>query len=102
MPEDDSSQSSGEPQERSAEKPRRSWLDRISSALSGEPTSREDLVELLRDAQADGLIAADTLRMMEGAIAVSELSVADVMVPRAQMVSLSVEAKFIDLMKEVV
>jgi magnesium and cobalt transporter len=30
--------------------------------LSGEPSTREDLVELLRDAQADGLIAADTLR----------------------------------------
>ena len=36
-------------------------------------STREDLVELLRDAQANGLIAADTLRMMEGAIAVSDL-----------------------------
>src|SRR5690606_6007336 len=66
------------------------------------PTSREDLVEVLRDAQNGGLIAADTLRMMEGAIAVSELSVADVMVPRAQMVSLSAGEKFLDLMKQVV
>lgn len=81
---------------------RRSWLERISSALSGEPTTREDLVELLRDAQADGLIAADTLRMMEGAIAVSDLTVGDVMIPRAQMVALPAEARFIDLMKMVV
>jgi magnesium and cobalt transporter len=81
---------------------RRSWLERISSALSGEPTTREDLVELLRDAQADGLIAADTLRMMEGAIAVSDLTVGDVMIPRAQMVALPAEAKFLDLMKMVV
>jgi magnesium and cobalt transporter len=102
MSEDDPSHSPSEPQERSVEKPRRSWLDRISSALSGEPSSREDLVELLRDAQADGLIAADTLRMMEGAISVSELSVADVMVSRAQMVALSADAKFLDLMKQVV
>ena len=81
---------------------RRSWLERISSALSGEPTTREDLVELLRDAQADGLIAADTLRMMEGAIAVSDLTVGDVMIPRSQMVVLPAEAHFIDLMKLVV
>ena len=81
---------------------RRSWLERISSALSGEPTTREDLVELLRDAQADGLIAADTLRMMEGAIAVSDLTVGDVMIPRSQMVALPAEAKFLDLMKLVV
>ncbi len=81
---------------------RRSWLDRISAALSGEPTTREDLVELLRDVQADGLIAADTLRMMEGAIAVSDLSVGDVMVPRAQMVVLPADAHLLELMKLVV
>ena len=84
------------------DKGRRSWLERISSALSGEPSTRKDLVELLRDAQADGLIAADTLRMMEGAIAVSDLTVGDVMIPRTQMVALPAEAKLLDLMKMVV
>jgi len=102
MSEDDSRHDTADSTERSADKPRRSWLDRISAALSGEPTSREDLIELLRDVQADGLIAADTLRMMEGAIAVSDMSVADVMVPRAQMVALPADARFLDLMKEVV
>lgn len=81
---------------------RRSWLDRLSSAFSGEPSTRDDLLAILRDAQSDGLIASDTLRMMEGAIAVAELTVGDVMVPRAQMVSLPVEARFLDLMKDVV
>ena len=102
MSEDDSRHDTADSAERSADKPRRSWLDRISAALSGEPTSREDLIELLRDVQADGLIAADTLRMMEGAIAVSDMSVADVMVPRAQMVALPADARFLDLMKAVV
>lgn len=97
MPEDDSSTQAPEVSEK-----RRSWLERIGSALSGEPTSREDLVELLRDAQSDGLIAADTLRMMEGAIAVSDLSVGDVMIPRSQMVVLPADARFLDLMKQVV
>ena len=96
MSEDDSSN----PPERPPE--RRSWLDRIGSMLSGEPSTREDLVELLRDAQADGLIAADTLRMMEGAIAVSDLTVGDVMIPRAQMVALSADERFLDLTKQVV
>jgi len=97
MPEEDSRPAAGEAQEK-----RRSWLDRISSALSGEPTSRKDLIELLRETQADGLIASDTLRMMEGALAVSELNVADVMVPRAQMVALPVSDKFLSLMQQVV
>ena len=97
MSEDDSSTHASE---RGAE--RRSWFDRISSALSGEPSTREDLVELLRDAQADGLIEADTLRMMEGAIAVSDMTVGDVMIPRSQMVSLPADAPFLHLMKLVV
>lgn len=97
MSEDDSSTHA---QERGAD--RRSWFDRISSALSGEPSTREDLVELLRDAQSDGLIESDTLRMMEGAIAVSDMTVGDVMIPRSQMVSLPADARFLDLMKMVV
>lgn len=103
MSEDDSSHppSPSEATERLQEK-RRGWFDRISSALSGEPSSREDLVELLRDAHADGLIEADTLAMMEGAIAVSDLSVGDVMISRSQMVMLPAEAPLDELLGLVV
>jgi magnesium and cobalt transporter len=87
---------------RTPEPDRRSWLERLSQAFSGDPRSREDLLEILRDAQDDGLIAADTLKMMEGAIGVSEKTVAAVMVPRSQMVVLPVSARFFDLMKMVV
>ncbi|OHE83644.1 MAG: magnesium/cobalt efflux protein [Lysobacterales bacterium RIFOXYA1_FULL_69_10] len=97
MSEDDSSTQQPEHPEK-----RRSWIDRISSALSGEPTTREDLVEILRDAQADGLIAADTLTMMEGAITVSDLTVGDVMIPRSQVVALPADAPFLELMRRVV
>ena len=99
MSEDDSSLSAPE-----AEKPekRRGWLERLSSAFSGEPASRADLVALLRDAQGDGVIASDTLRMMEGALGIAELTVGDVMIPRSHMVSLPVDRPFIELMKQVV
>ena len=81
---------------------RRSWLERLSLAFSGEPQTREDLVEILRDAQANGLVTADTLKMLEGALSVSEQQVGDIMVPRSQMVSLPLDGKFLDLMKMVV
>ena len=106
MSEDDSrsdaTDSQGNQTGSQAEKPRRNWLDRISAALSGEPTTQEDLIELLRDVQNDGVIGADTLRMMEGAIAVSEMTVSDVMVTRAQMVMLSVDAPFVEIMDAVI
>ncbi len=101
MSEDDS-RLPADPGEKPAEKPHRSWLERISAALSGEPTSREDLVELLRDVQADGLIGPDTLRMMEGAVNIADMTVGDVMVSRSQMVALPADGKFLDLMKQVV
>lgn len=81
---------------------RRSWLERLSLAFSGEPQTREDLAEILRDAQANGLIGTDTLKMLEGALAVSELQVGDIMLNRSQMVSLPADAAFMDLMKMVV
>jgi magnesium and cobalt transporter len=81
---------------------RRSWLERLSLAFSGEPQTRADLVEILRDAQANGLLGADTLKMLEGALSVSEQQVGDIMVPRSQMVSLPIGEKFLDLMKLVV
>ena len=46
------------PDEPSTPPPSRSWLDRISQALSGELRSREDLIEELHAAQAKGLISA--------------------------------------------
>ncbi|MCL7714224.1 HlyC/CorC family transporter [Stenotrophomonas mori] len=81
---------------------KRGWLERLSAAFSGEPHTRDQLVAVLKTAEQDGLIAADTLRMMEGAIAVAELTVGDVMIPRSQMVSLPVEQPFLELMKQVV
>ncbi|MBB5207377.1 HlyC/CorC family transporter [Chiayiivirga flava] len=82
--------------------PSRSWFDRLSQAISGEPRNREELLEELRGAQANGLLSADTLSMIEGAITVSDLTVSDVMVPRAQMVVLAADSRFLDVMRAVV
>ena len=96
MSEDDSTTASELPEKR------RSWLERLSQAFSGEPESREDLVALLRDAQHNGVLEPDTLKMMEGAMSVAELTVGDVMVSRSQMVSLALETPFLELMHQVV
>ena len=81
--------------------PPRSWFERITQALSGEPQSREELIEELRHAQANGLLSNDTLSMVEGAIEVADLTVSDVMVPRAQMVSLPIDAPLKQILTDV-
>lgn len=89
MSEEPDSSPSGEP---------RSWLRRLGAAFSGEPTTRGDVLEFLRDAESEGLLDADTVRMMEGAIAVSELTVGDVMISRAQMTMIQVDEAMRDVM----
>lgn len=91
-----------EPDSSHSQPEHRNWLERIGAALSGEPTTRGDVLEFLRDASADGLIGTDTLRMLEGAIAISELTVGDVMIPRAQMSMIQVDSPLEDVLKQVI
>ncbi len=80
----------------------RKWWDRLGHLFSGEPRNRQELIEELRTAQANGLMSNDTLTMVEGAIKVTELSVDDVMVPRAQIVMLSADAPLREILDTVV
>jgi len=70
--------------------------------FSGEPRNRDELIEELRSAQTNGLLSVNTLTMVEGAIKVTELSVDDVMVPRAQIVMLAAESPLPDILAAVV
>ena len=82
--------------------PARSWLERISHLVSGEPRNIEELLEELRSAQANGLLSNDTLSMVEGAIEVADLRVRDVMIARTHMVSLPVEAPVAEIVRRVI
>jgi magnesium and cobalt transporter len=80
----------------------RSWWDRLGHLFSGEPRNREELIDELRTAQANGLLSADTLPMLEGALRVTELNVDDVMVPRVQIVMIDVDSPLPDILAAVV
>jgi magnesium and cobalt transporter len=64
----------------------RSWLERISQAFTnGDPRDREELTEVIRDAEQKNIIDTDALSMIEGVMQVSDMQVRDVMIPRSQM-----------------
>src|ERR1700685_2448989 len=63
------------------------WLKRLTQSLSGEPQDRAELLTLLRESATRGLVDADALEMLEGVLAVTDMQVRDIMVPRVQMVS---------------
>ena len=60
-------------------------LERLSALLSREPEDREELMDLMRGAFERRLLDADALSMIEGVLSVSEMTVRDIMIPRAQM-----------------
>lgn len=68
----------------------KSWIDRIKSSFSAEPKSKQDLVEVITDAEQRELIDPQTREMIEGVIGVNELKVRDIMIPRAQMTTIDI------------
>ncbi len=64
----------------------RSWFERISHLLTGEPKDRDQLLSTLRIAESRSVLDAESLAMIEGVLQVSEMQVRDIMIPRAQMV----------------
>lgn len=67
----------------------KSLLDRLAEFLTPTPDSpsekRKELIETLREARSEGLIDADALSMIEGVFQVGELTVRDIVLPRAQI-----------------
>jgi magnesium and cobalt transporter len=69
----------------------RSWLERLSMALTGEPSSRDELVEVLRASEQRDLLDAEVLSIIEGALTVSDMRAREIMVPRAQVVFVRID-----------
>jgi len=75
--------------EQPADKP--TLLERLSSLLTREPEDREELLDLMRGAFERRLLDADALSMIEGVLSVSETTVREIMIPRAQMDCVSID-----------
>ena len=78
------------------------WLKRITQSMSGEPRDLAELIEDLRGASTRGLFDGDALVMLEGVLAVADMQVRDIMVPRSQMVFVERDAPVRELLASVV
>lgn len=80
----------------------RNWLERLGQLLQSEPKDKEDLLNLLNDAQQRALLDRDAMTMIEGVMEVSEMQVRDIMVPRAQMEVIDREATLSEFLPVIV
>ena len=80
----------------------RSWIDKIAQVFSDEPTDTKSLLTLLRNAEQDKVLDADALSIIEGALQVSSMQVREIMIPRAQVVTVSADNSLAEILDTVV
>ncbi|MCF1427036.1 MAG: CNNM family magnesium/cobalt transport protein CorC [Shewanella sp.] len=82
--------------------PKKNWFNRFSQFFQGEPQNREELVEVIHDAEQRELITEDTREMIKGVLEVSDLRVRDIMIPRAQIVAVQINDNVEQLLSTVI
>lgn len=64
----------------------KTWIEKISQVFSSTPKSRDEIQEILRFARENALLDGDEYTLIEGAMAVTDTQVREVMIPRSKMV----------------
>ena len=67
------------------------WIEKIVQSFTGEPKNKEELFEIIADAEQREVINPQTKAMIEGVMEVSEMRVREIMIPRAQMRTIDIE-----------
>ncbi|WP_299786749.1 CNNM family magnesium/cobalt transport protein CorC [uncultured Shewanella sp.] len=81
---------------------KKGWLEKVSQLFQGEPQSRDDLVDVIHDAEQREVISEDTREMIKGVLEVTDLRVRDIMIPRAQIVALQIDNTVSELLSTVI
>ena len=62
-----------------------SLLKKIGRAFSSNPTSSDEVADMLRSAENESIIDSSALQIMEGALKVADLQAREIMIPRSRM-----------------
>ena len=80
----------------------RSWLERLGMALTGEPSSRSELIETLRAAEQRQLLDAEALSIIEGALVVADMQAREIIIPRSQVAVVRMDMNTEELLQVVI
>ena len=62
-----------------------SLFKKIGRAFSSNPTSSDEVADMLRSAENESIIDSSALQIMEGALKVADLQAREIMIPRSRM-----------------
>ncbi len=77
-------------------------FSRLLKALRGEPRGREEILNIIKDAQSGEIFDPEEQAMLEGVLEVSATQVRDVMIPRSQMVVLEKDQSVEEMVKIII
>lgn len=69
----------------------RTWMNRLFGYQAAEPKSRQELLDIIKGAVNNKVVDQEALSIIEGALDVANQQVREIMIPRAQMVSIKTE-----------
>ncbi len=81
---------------------KRGVLDWLSQLFSDEPETRSELMDVLVDAAERRIMDTDTLNIIHGAIAVSDMQARDIMIPRSHLVYVCEDTPLEELLNVVI
>jgi magnesium and cobalt transporter len=76
-----------------------SWIKRLTARFPKKPKSVTQLLDIIRRAHQEGLVDADSLRMIEGVIQVSDTPVGDIMISRSEMYVIQKDMSFSEILQ---
>ena len=79
-----------------------SLFARLFKSFTRKPASRAEIAELLQDAHSNAILDDEALEIMEGALAVSDQQVREIMVPRSKMTVIPENADIREILKLVI
>lgn len=80
----------------------KSWIDKLFNAFSAEPKSREELLDIIKEAAENKVVDPQALEIIEGALDVSEQQVREIMIPRPQMTLINIDDHLQDILPKVI
>ena len=80
----------------------RSWLEKLFTGFAQEPKSREELLDIIKGAANNKVVDQEALDIIEGALDVASQQVREIMIPRAQMVTIKAEESLSEFLPKII
>lgn len=81
---------------------RRRWREWLADLFPVEPADRRELLAILKDASERQLFDAEALNIIHGALAVADMRVRDVMIPRSLVVTVQADARVSEFLPTII